>query len=564
MNKNQFVKLSLTLVASAVLAACSSSSGSSNNDEQAKQQAQQQAQQQAKAAAEKAAAEKAAAEKAAAEKAAAEKAAAAEQAVKDGKSVGHKLVKKTESNFVLKAGQVETSSKSTGNAENMALDLHPSLDTVVVSIPVDHNGNVIPNAPVGYLEDFDFRGNTDNTKGEHTLQHIYKTANGSTTGKKTNGEEIGQKRGVVATTKTSSMGEEQGKALVYQADRQNYIGADEKVKVYNRTLDKNGVAKNGEGDDVAYTAESFRDRATTVAEVYGHRTFVDGNSVTSAEKGEVALANAPFGKATTNKDGSVTYTDVKLNHVQYGRVTSKLDKVQPEAVKVGKDVGATGTKVVSYGEYNQKGTENSYFYRGTNDTAYNANLTGDLAKAYFNADKAQGNLTYQGHAVTYGFEHTAPTAKVSNVPNALGTDQSIQLVSGTHAKANIDLATKSVTGNLYDVWSVDGKEVNQNIAAFNGSLNNAGVIAGTSTRLADKAEGSLNANLFGKNAEELGGALASKAVDANNSWGAAFGAKVQEVLYKAPEVVPPAPAKPVTPPPAWGVKTDEVDAQITK
>ncbi|WGE90172.1 transferrin-binding protein-like solute binding protein [Actinobacillus arthritidis] len=440
----------------------------------------------------------------------------------------------------------------------MALELHPSLDTVVVSVPVDKNGNIIPNAPVGYLEDFDFRGNTNNTKGEHTLQHIYKTADGST-------KDNGQARGVVATTKTSTMGKEQGKALVYQADRQNYIGADETVKVFvdkdgkgGKTLDKNGVAKNGEGNDVVYTAEAFRDRATTVAEVYGHRTFVEGDSVTSAEKGEVALANAPFGKATANKDGSVTYTDVKLNHVQYGRVTSKLDKVQPATVKAGKDVNADGTKVVSYGEYNQKGTENSYFYRGVNDTGYDANLTGYLAKAYYNADKAQGNLTYQGHAVTYGFEHTAPLVAEGNVPNALGTDKSIQLVSGTHAKANIDLATKSVTGNLYDVWSVDGKEVNQNIAAFNGSLNNAGVIAGTSTRLADKAEGSLNANLFGKNAEELGGALASKAVDAKNSWGAAFGAKVQENLFK--------PEAPVTPKDvsAWGVKTDEVDAQITK
>ncbi|WP_420493137.1 transferrin-binding protein-like solute binding protein [Rodentibacter genomosp. 2] len=50
-------------------------------------------------------------------------------------------------------------------------------------------------------------------------------------------------------------------------------------------------------------------------------------------------------------------------------------------------------------------------------------------------------------------------------------------------------------------------------------------MTGSSTRTLDNAAGTFNGNLFGKQAEELGGALASKATDSENSWGAVFGAK---------------------------------------
>ena len=38
-----------------------------------------------------------------------------------------------------------------------------------------------------------------------------------------------------------------------------------------------------------------------------------------------------------------------------------------------------------------------------------------------------------------------------NLPNALGAEYA--LVSGTHVAADIDLASKNVTGNLYNVWT---------------------------------------------------------------------------------------------------------------
>ncbi|MBV6541466.1 transferrin-binding protein-like solute binding protein [Ursidibacter maritimus] len=515
MNKNKFVKFSLTLISAAVLAACSSGGSKGGDDTAAKDAA-------AKAAAAKAAQE--AADKAA--KAAAAK--AAEEKVKATTSVGHKLVKKNKSNFVLNI-ENDLASSSTGRSDNMSIELYPSLDTIVVSVPLKKQGDTYvtdPTAPIGYLEDFDFRGNTVNTSGQHKLNHIYKTA-GNTKG------------GVVRTaneTKTSTAGTDSGLALVYQEGRKVYISNDQVV---------GGV----------HTAADLRDRTKTVAEVYGHRTFVDGNSLVGKDANgkvigsESALANAPFGK----KDQRGAYTEgTKLSHVQYGRVTSKLDQVKREDTKNGLDTGAYKTKVVSYGEYGVNGTEDSYFYRGVGDTAYNADLAAKLAGDYATYNgKGQkvnaGSLTYQGHAVTYGFKHSPVLEKKApskEVPNALSAEPKIpqpNLVSGTHVTAKIDLATKNVAGSLYDVWS-NGAST---IAKFDGKLENNGSISGTSMR-SSGGEGTFNANLFGEQAQELGGSLASKATDPANSWGAVFGAKVQNVPGSAPAEGS-----------AWGVKTDE-------
>jgi len=160
MKNNKFIKFSLTVACAAVLAACGSSGGS-GDDEAAKQQAaQQQAAQQQQAAAEAAAKAKAEAEAAAA--------AAAPAVGSSTSDVGAKFVKKTQSNLNVGEG-VETNSKSSKDITSMTVELHPSLDTVVVAVPLNADGSVNEHAKQAYLEDFDFRGNTANTSGEHTL-----------------------------------------------------------------------------------------------------------------------------------------------------------------------------------------------------------------------------------------------------------------------------------------------------------------------------------------------------------------------------------------------------------
>ena len=511
MKNNKFIKFSLTVACAAVLAACGSSGGS-GDDEAAKQQAaQQQAAQQ----------QQAAAEAAAKAKAEAEAAAKASSAVGSSTSdVGAKFVKKTQSNLNVGEG-VETNSKSSVAPTNMTVELHPSLDTIVVAIPVDKDGNPVENAKQAYLEDFDFRGNTANTTGMHTLNHIYKTANGSTlAGAARNGGE--------ASTKTDTKGTDTGLAYVYEEGRLNYT-------------------RKAEGNNVVDPKAARTDArlADSVAEVYGHRTFVAGNSeVRNEADGETTLSNAPF----TAKDAKGEYTaGSKLSHVQYGRVTSKLHGVFEKDLKDGKDVVQYGTKVASFGGYGEQGTEDNYFFRGVNNTS--AAQVGALKDAYFGSEAAGGNLHYQGHAVTYNLPDDYKLA--GNLPNALGAEYA--LVSGTHVAADIDLASKNVTGNLYNVWTktntaLQVDELNHELVKFNGTLANDGSIAGTATATAIKGnpEGVLKASLYGDKAQELGGLVASK--DTTNNWGAAFGAKVQNNLYKAPVV---------TEVPAWGESTDQ-------
>ena len=515
MKNNKFIKFSLTVACAAVLAACGSSGGSSNNDEAAQQ-----------AAAQQAAAQQAAAQQAAAEKAAAEKAAAAEALVAKTKDVGAKFVKKTQSNLNVGEG-VETNSKSSVSPTNMTVELHPSLDTIVVAIPVDKDGNPVENAKQAYLEDFDFRGNTANTTGMHTLNHIYKTADGSTTvGAARNGGE--------ASTKTDTKGTQSGLAYVYEEGRLNYT-------------------RKAEGNNVVDTKAARTDArlADSVAEVYGHRTFVAGDSeVRNEANGETGLANAPF----TAKDAAGKYTaGSELTRVQYGRVTSKLHGVFEKDLKDGKDVAQYGTKVASFGGYGENGTEDNYFYRGVNSTPYSATLASDLKNIYFGSEAAAGKLHYQGHAVTYNLDKDYEDK--SGLPNALGAEYA--LVSGTHVAADIDLASKNVTGNLYNRWTETNtqqqvKEHNVELANFTGTLANNGSISGSATKH-DGAQGVLKASLYGAQAQELGGVISSN--DTANNWGASFGAKVQNTPYVAPAVVTPAPV------PAWGESTDANNAK---
>lgn len=428
---------------------------------------------------------------------------------------------------------VETNSKSSVAPTNMTVELHPSLDTIVVAVPLNADGSVNTKAKQAYLEDFDFRQDASDVSASHsngtvTLKHIY--MNG-TTKDTTRGRVDGE-----SATKTASMGENDtdGKAYVYEETRKNYTHKAE--------------GKSVEDTKEARTDERLR---SSVAEVYGHRTFVAGDSeVRNEADGETVLANAPF----TAKDADGKYTaGSKLSHVQYGRVTSKLHGVFEKDLKDGKDVAQYGTKVASFGGYGENGTEDNYFYRGVNNTPYSATLASDLKNIYFGSEAPAGKLHYQGHAVTYNLDKDYEDK--SGLPNALGAEYA--LVSGTHVAADIDLASKNVTGNLYNRWTETNtqqqvKEHNVELANFAGTLANNGSISGSATKY-DGAQGVLKASLYGAQAQELGGVISSN--DTANNWGASFGAKVQNTPFVAPPVVTPAPV------PAWGESTDANNAK---
>lgn len=172
---------------------------------------------------------------------------------------------------------------------------------------------------------------------------------------------------------------------------------------------------------------------------------------------------------------------------------------------------------------------------------------------YYDTTDFGGQLHYQGHAVTYNLDKDYKID--AGLPNALGAEY--KLISGTHVAADIDLASKNVTGNLYNVWEETNtqqqvKPHNVELANFNGTLANNGSISGSATKH-DGAQGVLKASLYGAQAQELGGVISSN--DTANNWGASFGAKVQNTPYQAPAVV--------TPPtvPAWGESTDANNAK---
>ncbi|WP_109078064.1 transferrin-binding protein-like solute binding protein [Aggregatibacter kilianii] len=477
MKNNKLVKFSLTLICSAVLAACGSSGG--GDDSAAKAAAEQQAQQQA---AQQQAAQEAAA-KAAAEKAAADKAA---QTTTRESNPGYLLSKREKSDFIVNTVNADKTDSTQSKPLAMTVqDLDPRLDTIVVAYP--HDG--AESKAIAYVEDFQFVGNTAQN-GTFTLTGVY---DDSTERNTTNGVSRAETR-----TKTNTRGTESGTALVYEKDR---------VKYFDRADLNNRV----EGKD-------------TLAEVYGLRT--NSREATNGNLEDNNANNLPLVKET-NKLASKQ--DGQLRFVQYGRVTTKLHNLTENDLNVFKkglldDQNSNVTSnVIGFAHYGEEGTENSYFYRGLNNT------TGaELAKL-------SGELEYHGHAVAYGLDNNyrgVVEAKKTDAPNAIGVVKEADptLKSGYHVIAKVNLDNKNVTGSIYNTWS-DNKntDFDVNLVNFNGKLDNYGNIAGNSELAYDSANkaGSFNATLFGSQATELGGNVAgNKNADTTvTQWGAVFGAK---------------------------------------
>ena len=476
MKNNKLVKFSLTLVCSAVLAACGSSGGSDNAAAQKQQQQQQQLQKQQ---AEKAAAEKAAAEKAAAEKAAAEKAA---KTTSSESNPGYLLSKKKTSDFIVNNNGDKVDSTQSKPLPMTVQDLEPRLDTIVVAYP-EKNAK---SKAIAYIEDFQFVGNNTQS-GTYTLTGIYNDSTVRGT--------LGGDPRTASRTKTDTRGKESGTALVYQKNR---------VEYFDR-------------------ADRHNEGLNTLAEVYGVRT--NSVEVANGNLADVKANNLPLVKET-NKLASKQ--DGQLHFVQYGRVTTKLHGLTDKDVNAFKkglldDKNSNVTSnVIGFAHYGEKGTENSYFYRGLNNT------TGaELAKL-------SGELVYHGHAVAYGLNtnyYGEVAAKKTDAPNAIGVEKEVlpTLKSGYHVVAKVNLDNKDVTGSIYNTWTKDKTNFDVNLVNFNGKLDNYGNIEGTSALAYKDAnkDGSFNATLFGQTASELGGNVAgNKNMDTSvTQWGAVFGAK---------------------------------------
>lgn len=249
-----------------------------------------------------------------------------------------------------------------------------------------------------------------------------------------------------------------------------------------------------------------------VAEVYGYRTFAYEGQYDS--------------KVNDSKVNNLPLENKRLQNVQYGRVTTNLNGHSNfDEFRKGVNLGSgIDTYVVDYGKFGETGTEDHYFYRGINGISEK-----QLADLKTNTDN--GILKYWGHAVSYNLKNDYDGSTVSaDAPTAIGAVNSLKFVSGNHAHAWIDLSRNHVEGSIYNTWFKEGTKPGQgtlvpvDLVKFKGTLGANGNIAGESELTYKDSKGVFGASLYGANAEEMGGVVASHDKTEKGKWGAVFGA----------------------------------------
>lgn len=338
-------------------------------------------------------------------------------------------------------------------------------------------------------------------------------------------------------TKTDTKGTKDADVLVYKTTDQDGSG------VY--FVQKGKSAGRLQGDLDQDHLKNQVGEYNSVAELYGRATTSKDYAKFNSDKGAYDVAdgkaNLPlFGDDVGGKSKKASGS--RLQYVQYGRVTVALDSDRvgsdfAASFKKGIDVGGNlKTYVVPYAQFNTEGSkEDHYFFRGI-DTVTAANL----AKYGFNTTDAKGKdieVTYKGHAVTYGLDNAYHNSNQINVPSALHGITPEVAVSGTHVAAKVNLTTRKVNdGELYNVYQINGKNEKDVLVKFNGDLKANGNAVGTSElyyngTVKDDAvnkAGTFAATLFGNKGladTELGGVVASNNAEKDYKWGAVFGAK---------------------------------------
>lgn len=256
---------------------------------------------------------------------------------------------------------------------------------------------------------------------------------------------------------------------------------------------------------------------TTNARIFGSKAFdKDGvytNKATANSYRAVGTVDAKTGLMTYATNAK--FDNIKLDNVQYGRVSNNVDALS--AATIGSQI-QTGQKIVGTVDrpFNADDAVNTYYYRGINESTL----------AQMGAIDQKGVFNYYGHALTYGVNGGA-AANSSLNSNSVGDTQNVTTL-GDFVKATYDVANKKVTGDIYNVKSVNGAAGVENpLIKFSGTVT-GNTVVGTSALATDAANtGALKASFYGDQAQELGGAVNSINVDkyGTSNWGGVFGAK---------------------------------------
>ena len=335
-------------------------------------------------------------------------------------------------------------------------------------------------------------------------------------------------------TKTTTQGKGKAEALIYNRGQNVYLykGKDESglkdSGLTNASILTDVNFETGDFKVVPFTKGSEDQKGTTMVLVGAKTTFANPNNPKDPKDpfAPVKYEEAKAGELTQYA-ANLPILDSGLQYVQYGRVTSQLSgRELKEFIKGLNTTGLDNTYIAAFGKYGEQGTENHYFARGTDNTT--AEQLAGLSKHY-----GTTKLRYEGHANGYGINNAFSRAdKQNNVPTALrGTTQEY-LISGNHIRADVDLSTKEVDGNVYNRWGlVHNNRIDENfkvvetpLVGFQGRLADNGNIAGTAQNFTQgNASGILSATIFGPNGEEMGGTIVSDN-PAKVQWGLSFGA----------------------------------------
>ena len=281
--------------------------------------------------------------------------------------------------------------------------------------------------------------------------------------------------------------------------------------------------------------------------IFGNKSLDVTNAAAQNSVRFVAATNAAGNLVIVNDAPTATnplvgdknkssFKTIKLDDVQYGRVTSNIDKL-PKTVD-----GTTyyQSPISAAADRNSAGTVgkktvDTYFYRGTNETTI----------AQMDALKAKGGtVSYAGHALMYGIDNSYHGNLGDPNSNSFGDADRAVEGKGNFVQANVNMADRTIAGNIFNVWEVQpGAAGSAQVTKQDNLVNFKGKIFGNTAKgesqLAygtDKTEGTFKGTFFGPNADELGGAVNSVTTPYGApAWGGVFGA--EKVV--TPKLTPP-------------------------
>ena len=289
----------------------------------------------------------------------------------------------------------------------------------------------------------------------------------------------------------------------------------------NASAPSNIAKSTGSNLNTRIFGNKYRDVSNTAAE----------NSVRFVANKDASGNYVIVNDATTplvDKANKSSFKTIKLDNVQYGRVTSNLDKLDTVSDVDGITYYESKISTAPDRQAGLKGTVDTYFYRGTKET--DIGQMNDLKAA-------SGNIAYAGHALMYGIDNSYHGPLGDPNSNAFGDGDKAVAGQGNFVQANLNLADRKLTGNIFNVWevtpNVNGVLSPTNVYKEDKLVNFEGTVFGNTAKgtsqLAygpNKDLGTFKGTFFGDKAQELGGAVNSVTDQYGApAWGGVFGAQ---------------------------------------